>query len=34
MGAKSLVDHYEAFVENEDSDTSELVDMSDPDSAK
>jgi hypothetical protein len=34
MDAKSLVDLYEEFVENEDSDKSELVDMSDPDSAK
>ena len=34
MDAKSLVDLYEEFVEDEDSDISELVDMSDPDSAK
>jgi hypothetical protein len=33
MDAKSLVDLYEEFVEDEDADISELVDMSDPDSA-
>ena len=34
MGAKSLADMYETFIEDEDSDNSELVDMSDPESAK
>jgi hypothetical protein len=34
MEAKSLVDQYEAFIENEDSDIAELVDMSDPDTVK
>ena len=34
MGAKRLADLYEEFVEDEDSDISELVDMSDPDSTK